>query len=210
MQLTRLGHACVRLEILGGPTVVLDPGVFSSADAYTGAQVVLITHEHADHLQTEALLAALEADPALQIWTNTAVAKLLDAPAGRVHVVGEGDAFDVDGLEVTVHGEWHAAIHPDIPLVGNVAFTVGGTFFHPGDSFTLPIGPVETLMLPVHGPWSKAGEVLDYVRAVAPTRAIPMHDGLLNDFGRGLMGNLLSGDGAPYQGLESGVALTVG
>ena len=65
-------------------------------------------------------------------------------------------------------------------------------------------------MLPLHGPWSKAAEVLDYVRAVAPVRAIPMHDGLLNDIGRGLMGNLLSGNGAPYQALESGVAITVG
>jgi L-ascorbate metabolism protein UlaG (beta-lactamase superfamily) len=210
MQLTRLGHACVRLEVEGGPTVIVDPGVFSATDAYAGAQAVLITHEHADHLQSAALLAALEADPVLQVWTNSAVAAQLDGPHGRVHVVGDGDAFDVDGLAVSVHGEWHALIHPDIPRVGNVAFTVGSSFFHPGDSFTLPSEPVETLMLPVHGPWSKAGEVLDYVRAVAPTRAIPMHDGLLNEFGRGLMGNLLSGNGAPYHGLESDTPITVG
>src|SRR3954451_212151 len=106
MQLTRLGHACVKLEVDAGPTVVIDPGMFSPAEAYTGAQAVLITHEHGDHLQADALLAALDADPALHVWTNTAVAKVLDAPAGRVHAVGEGDAFAIDGLEVTVHGEW--------------------------------------------------------------------------------------------------------
>src|SRR4051794_26315241 len=111
MQLTRLGHACVRLEVEGGPTVVIDPGMFSAPDAYAGAQAVLITHEHADHLQRDALLVALEADPALQVWTNKAVATALDGPVGRVHVVGDGDAFDVDGLEVSVHGEWHALIH---------------------------------------------------------------------------------------------------
>src|SRR4051794_3783976 len=142
MQLMRLGHACVRLEVEGGPTVVIDPGMFSAADAYTGAQAVLITHQHADHLQPEAVLAALEADPALQVWTNAAVAEVLDAPAGRVHVVGEGDAFEIDGLEVTAHGEWHALVHPDIPRVGNIGFSIGATFFHPGDAFTLPPGPI--------------------------------------------------------------------
>jgi L-ascorbate metabolism protein UlaG (beta-lactamase superfamily) len=210
MQLTRLGHACVRLAVEDGPTLIIDPGMFSPTDAYAGAQAVLITHEHADHLQSAALLAALEADPALRVWTNPAVAKVLDAPAGRVHVVGEGDAFDIDGLDVTVHGEWHALVHPDIPRVRNVGFRVANSFFHPGDAFTLPGGPVETLMLPVQAPWSKAAEVLDYVRAVAPVRAVPIHDGLLNDTGRGLMGNLLTGNGAPYHGLDSGEPITVG
>ena len=56
--------------------------------------------------------------------------------------------------------------------------------FHPGDAFTLPGVPVDTLLLPMHGPWSKAGEVLDYARAVAPVRAIPIHDALLSDLAR--------------------------
>ena len=210
MQLTRLGHACIRLEVEGGPTVVVDPGVFSTPDALVGADAVLVTHEHADHFQPEVLLSALEADPALRIWTNTSVAEQLGASSGRVHVVGDGDAFDIDGLSVSVHGEWHEVVHPAIPRVGNVGFLLAGSLFHPGDAFTLPGVPVESLLVPLHGPWSKSGEVLDYVREVAPTRAFPMHDGLLNERGQGLMANLLTATGAPYQPLDSGTPVTLG
>ncbi|BEP15491.1 MBL fold metallo-hydrolase [Acidothermaceae bacterium B102] len=210
MQLTRLGHACIRLAVDGGPTVVIDPGVFSSPDALVGAHAVLVTHEHADHFQPEVLMAALEADPALQLWTNGSVAEQLGAASGRVHVVGDGDSFDLDGLSVSVHGEWHELVHPLIPRVGNVGFLLGGSVFHPGDAFTLPGVPVESLLVPLHGPWSKSAEVLDYVRDVAPTRAFPMHDGLLNERGQGLMANLLTATGAPYHALDSGTPVTVG
>ena len=53
MRLTKLGHACVRLE-KDGATLVIDPGAWSGPDPLAGAQAVLITHEHPDHL--EALL----------------------------------------------------------------------------------------------------------------------------------------------------------
>ena len=42
-----------------------------------------------------------------------------------------------------------------------------------------------TLLLPVHAPWSKAAEVIDYVRAVHADQAYAVHDGLLNDTGLG-------------------------
>src|SRR5215469_5952080 len=49
MRMTKLGHACVRLE-KDGTALVIDPGTWSDADAaLSGASAVLITHEHADH-----------------------------------------------------------------------------------------------------------------------------------------------------------------
>jgi L-ascorbate metabolism protein UlaG (beta-lactamase superfamily) len=171
---------------------------------------VLVTHEHVDHFQRESLLAAMSADPALQVWTNGVVASLLDGPAGRVHVVGDGDFFDLDGLEVQVHGEWHAPIHRDLPVVANVGFLIGGSVFHPGDAFTVPGVPVETLLLPLHGPWAKGGDLVDYVREVRPTQAFPIHDGLLNDAGRGSAATLLGMVGAPFRALATGESADVG
>src|SRR3712207_9224528 len=83
------------------------------------------------------------------------------------------------------HGELHAVVHPEIPRVANVGFLVGGVVFHPGDAFTVPSEPVATLLLPVHAPWSKIAEVIDYVRAVDADQAYAVHDGLLNDPGLG-------------------------
>ena len=198
MELIKYGHACVVL-CEGERRLVVDPGAFTDPTALDGASAVLVTHEHPDHFVADRLRAAMDADPALEIWTNSSVAGQLEGLGGRVHVVGHGDAVSVAGFDVHVHGELHAEVHPEIPRVKNVGFLVDGEVFHPGDALTVPDEPVATLLLPVHAPWSKAAEVIDYVRAVHADQAYAVHDGLLNDTGLALVGGLLGerGPGTP-------------
>ncbi|MEU0006706.1 MBL fold metallo-hydrolase [Streptomyces sp. NPDC006314] len=185
MKLTKMSHACVRLE-KEGRTLVIDPGGFSEQDAAAGADAILVTHEHPDHFDEGRLRAALEANPAAEIWTLRSVADQITAAfPGRVHTVGHGDTFSAAGFDVRVHGELHAVIHPDIPRITNVGYLVdGGKVFHPGDALTVPEQQVETLLLPVMAPWSKIAEVIDYVREVKPQRAYDVHDALLTDLAR--------------------------
>jgi L-ascorbate metabolism protein UlaG (beta-lactamase superfamily) len=208
MRLTKLGHACVRLE-RDGRALVIDPGSFSEPDAAVGADAVLITHEHPDHLDADRLRAAIAHRSGLEIWTNPSGAGLLDGIGAPVHVVGHGDAFTAAGFEVQVHGEHHAQIHPDIPVVRNVCFLVDGAVFHPGDSFTLPDAPVTALLLPVHAPWMKASEAVEYVRRVRPDRAFALHDAMLNERGLALTDRLFGGGidlGCPFRRLAPGEA----
>ncbi|MEU6232332.1 MBL fold metallo-hydrolase [Kitasatospora sp. NPDC047058] len=200
MRITKHGHACVRLEH-GGTTVVVDPGMFTDPAVLAGADAVLITHEHADHFEEARLREALAADPALRVWTNSAVAAQLDGVARRVTVVGEGDAFEVGGIGVSVHGEWHAVIHPEIPLVHNVGFLFDGRLFHPGDALTVPPHAVETLLLPIAAPWTKVAELIDYVREAGPRRAVPVHDAVLSEVGLAVHTRLV-GPGGPGTGAE--------
>ncbi|GHD22560.1 MBL fold metallo-hydrolase [Streptomyces galbus] len=195
MKLTKMSHACVRLE-KDGRTLVLDPGGFSEEDAAAGADAILVTHEHPDHFHEGRLRAALDADPAAEVWALRSVAEQL-APAfpGRVHTVGHGDTFTAAGFDVQVHGELHAVIHPDLPRVTNVGYLVDdGLVFHPGDALTVPDHAVETLLVPVQAPWSKIAEVIDYVREVGPRRVYDVHDALLTDLARPIydthLGNL--------------------
>lgn len=190
MKLTKMSHACVRLE-KDGRTLVLDPGAFSEADAALGADAILVTHEHPDHFDEERLRTALEANPEAAVWTLRSVAeKLSPAFPGRVHTVGHGDTFTAAGFDIQVHGELHAVIHPDLPRITNVGYLVdGGRVFHPGDALTVPDQPVDTLMLPVMAPWSKISEVIDYVREVRPQRAYDIHDALLTDLARPVYDN---------------------
>ncbi|WP_431965096.1 MBL fold metallo-hydrolase [Actinacidiphila sp. bgisy160] len=204
MKLTKRGHACVRLE-KDGRALVIDPGAFTEPDAAAGAEAVLITHEHADHFSEQQLRAALEANPAAEIWTLKSVADQVSAAfPGRVHTVGEGDTFSAAGFDVEVYGQMHAVIHPDIPRITNVGYLVDGSVFHPGDALTVPGRPVETLLLPVHAPWSKVSEVIDYLREVKPARAIDVHDGLLSDIARTVYDRLLGPDGPGVGGAEHG------
>jgi L-ascorbate metabolism protein UlaG (beta-lactamase superfamily) len=212
MELTKRGHACVVLTE-GAARLVIDPGAFTEPAALDGASAVLITHEHADHFDQQKLRAALDTDPGLEVWTTGAVAAQLEGLGSRVHVVGDGDTFTAAGFEVSAHGELHAVVHPEIPRIANVGFLVAGQVFHPGDALTVPEVPVPVLLLPVHAPWSKLSEVLDYVRAVEAQRAYAVHDGLLNDTGLGVVAGLLGergpGTPTPYARLAPGESVEV-
>jgi L-ascorbate metabolism protein UlaG (beta-lactamase superfamily) len=190
MRLTKLGHACVRLE-KDDSVLVIDPGVWAGPEALAGATAILITHEHMDHLDLDTLGAAMRADPGLGLWTIPAVAGQLDGLGGQVHQVGPGDEFTVAGFEVHAHGRHHARIHHDIPVVPNTGFLIDGELFHPGDALTVPDEPVATLLLPASAPWLKMEEMIDYAREVAPRRGYPIHDALLSDNGLGLLDSLL-------------------
>lgn len=210
MRLTKQGHACVRLE-KDGAVLVIDPGAFTEQEALTGANAVLITHEHFDHVEPGRLRAALAADPGLQVWTNATVAGQFADVADRVHSVAHGDTFSAAGFDVAVYGSEHAVIHQDIPIVANVGFMLDGEVFHPGDALTVPEDQVETLLLPVSAPWLKTSEMIDYGRQVDPQRAYAIHDALLSDLGLRVLDNWLGMAAGPSGGefsrVDSGTSL---
>jgi L-ascorbate metabolism protein UlaG (beta-lactamase superfamily) len=182
MQLTKLAHACVRLE-KDGEVLVIDPGAFGGADALDGAGAVLITHEHFDHVEPDTLRAAMTANPGLRLWAAAPVADQFADFGDRARAVSHGDDFTAAGFAVHVYGEHHAVIHPDIPTVPNTGFLVDGEIFHPGDSYTVPEDPVNTLLVPISGPWFSTREMIDCARAVAPRRMYAIHDALLSPIG---------------------------
>ncbi|MFJ8576938.1 MBL fold metallo-hydrolase [Micromonospora sp. NPDC093277] len=185
MQVTKYGHSCLRLEHDGG-VVVVDPGVYSEPEALDGADAVLITHEHPDHVNVEALTRALERRP-FTVNGPASLASLLGDAAEALVVVAPGESFTAAGVPVRAYGGQHAVIHPDIPLIQNVGYLFNDVVYHPGDSLVVPDDvQVDTLFAPIHAPWSKFSEVVDFIRAVAPRRAYALHDGLLNGNGFGV------------------------
>lgn len=195
LQITKYAHATVTLS-RGGSTVLLDPGVFTAeaAELLAAADALLITHDHPDHIDVDAVRAALTARPELPLHTTAEVAALLGDLAGRATIAEPGTTFTAAGLEVRAVGGQHAVIHGDLPAMSNVGFVVEDVY-HPGDSYDVPGVEVDTLLLPTSGPWAKVGEGVDFVRAVAPRRSVQIHDALLSDLGRGSMGSWVGSDG---------------
>ncbi|MEO3800909.1 MBL fold metallo-hydrolase [Nonomuraea mesophila] len=209
MKISKYEHACVRVE-KDGKVLVIDPGTFSEGPVLEGADAVLITHEHFDHVDVGKLRAA---SPDLEIWTCEAVAaELTDVPA-KVQVVRHGDAFETAGFGVKVFGEWHALNHPDIPIVQNVGFMLDDALFYPGDALTVPGVDVPTLLVPTNAPWLKLVEMVGYLREVRPGRAFSTHDGLINARGLAVVDNWLKveGDkqGAEIRRMEVGESVTL-
>jgi L-ascorbate metabolism protein UlaG (beta-lactamase superfamily) len=186
MRLTKYTHACVRLE-RDGQALVIDPGVFSERAAYDGVSAVLVTHEHPDHVNVEVLPGILEQNPDLKVYAGAAVGAQLAALGDAVVTVSVGDTFDAGGFTVQAVGGEHAEVYNGLPGIANLGYIVDGQVYHPGDAFFVPPGPVPTLLLPVGGPWVKTAEMLDFVRAVGPQRAFPIHDAVLSEIGAQLI-----------------------
>ncbi|MBO8195058.1 MBL fold metallo-hydrolase [Streptomyces oryzae] len=174
MRITKYTHACVRLEH-EGRVLVIDPGIWSEPSALTGADAVLVTHEHADH--ADALrLAGLGG---VQVHAPAAA----DLPGVRTTAVAPGVEFTAAGFRVRPVGGRHAMVHDGRPDCANLGYLVDETVYHPGDSLHVPEQPVETLLVPVHGSWVKTTEVIDFVRAVRPQRSFAIHEAQLNERG---------------------------
>jgi L-ascorbate metabolism protein UlaG (beta-lactamase superfamily) len=186
MRLTKLGHSCLLVEE-GGARLLLDPGNLSQGfEELEGLTAVLFTHQHADHLDRARLRGLLDRNPRARVVSDQGSAEPLGQAGVEVEVVADGQELDVGGVGVRVAGRDHAVIHPDIPVVPNVGYLVGGRLFHPGDAFTQPGQPVEVLAVPAGAPWLKLSEPIDYLRAVRPRVAVPVHDQVLSGAGRSI------------------------
>ncbi|MGC4893270.1 MBL fold metallo-hydrolase [Micromonospora sp. DT31] len=210
MLVTKYAHSCLRLEH-DGAVLVVDPGVFSAAaTALDGADAVLITHEHPDHVDVPALGQALHRRP-VPVYGPASLAGVLGDAAGTLVPVAPGESFTAAGVPVRTYGGQHAVIHPDIPVIPNLGYLFADVLYHPGDALFVPDDvPVDTLFAPIHAPWSKFSEVLDFIRAVAPRRAYALHDGLLNDNGLGVLDRQYTAlSGTDYRRLEPGTRIDV-
>lgn len=172
MRLTKYTHSCVRLEA-GGRVLVIDPGVWSEPRALTGADAVLLTHEHADHADMLRLLG-------LGVPVYAPAGANLALPFTPVEV---GEHRTVAGFPIRAVGGRHATIHGGLPDCANLGYLVDDAVYHPGDALHVPDGAVDTLLVPAQAAWLKTSEAIDFVRAVAPRRTFLIHDAQLNERG---------------------------
>jgi L-ascorbate metabolism protein UlaG (beta-lactamase superfamily) len=185
MELTHFGHSCLLAEFgvaSGAARLLFDPGTFSHGfEGVTGLSAILITHQHPDHADPQRLPALVEANPQAALYADPQTADLL---GGNWQPVEVGDELSVDGVTIRGVGGRHAVIHPEIPVIDNISYLIGddehpARLMHPGDALFVPGEPVEVLATPAAAPWLKISEAVDYLRAVAPRHAVPIHQGII-------------------------------
>ncbi|OZC57819.1 MBL fold metallo-hydrolase [Rhodococcus sp. RS1C4] len=188
MKLTHFGHSCVLVE-LNGTTVLFDPGNFSHGfEGITGLDAILITHQHPDHVDLERLPALVDGNPNAALYADPMTASQLGERWMATHA---GQTFSVGGIQVSGVGGTHAVIHPELPVIDNTGYLLGtpenpGQLFHPGDSLFVPEQKVDVLALPTAAPWSKLSENVEFLRAVAPRIAFPIHQAVVAEEARGI------------------------
>ncbi|MDQ0379589.1 MBL fold metallo-hydrolase [Amycolatopsis thermophila] len=202
-----LGHSTVRLEI-AGRVVLTDPVLTRTVGglirvvpppdpaAYAGADLVLISHLHGDHLHVPSLRMVRPGVPI--VVPRGAGAWLRRRGFAAVVELDVGDEFADGDLRVTAVRADHSGHRwgprfthgPQAPATGHVVEGPGARVYVAGDTDLHDemgsLGPVDVAVLPVWG-WGpnlgpghldpvRAAEAVDLVR---PRIAVPVHWGTL-------------------------------
>lgn len=179
MKITKFGHCCLLIQ-QKSLRILTDPGIFSTGqDSVQNIDLILITHEHADHCHLDSIKNILKNNPTAKIFANKSVGVLLEKENLKFFVFENGQKYFEKDVSIEACGNEHAIIHPDLPTVQNTGFLIDDKLFYPGDSFAKPPKEIEILALPVAGPWMKISEAIDYAKIVKPRVWFPMHDGIL-------------------------------
>ena len=168
-----------------GRKIITDPGSYTVEEQIKEKNInlILITHEHGDHLHIESLKKVLVNNPSAEVITNNGVGKLLDEAGIKYEILKDKVKNKILGVDLEAHDCKHEEIFEEFGQVQNTAYFIDERFFYPGDSFYNPGKPVEILALPVAGPWARVKEATKYALAIKPKFCFPVHDGMLNSFG---------------------------
>jgi L-ascorbate metabolism protein UlaG (beta-lactamase superfamily) len=164
-----------------GLTVYIDPW---GTSAKREADVIFITHAHADHFQPQEI-ERLSKD-GTNIVAPSDVAKEL---SGEVTPVAPGDSIEVSGIKVQAVPAYN--VHPDRldyhpkanRWVGYILELQGTTYYHAGDTDHAPeLDDVsaDVAFLPIGGTYTmEPSEAAGLAKSISPQIAVPMHYGFV-------------------------------
>ena len=176
LQIEWLGHASFKFKC-GEQVVYTDPYNTSGEKA----DLVLITHDHYDHCDSNSLKSIAGSDTVI-LAPSSAASKL---EGFRVKIIKSGDSFDemgVTGKAVPAHNT-NKQFHPKGVGLGYV-FTMGGkNIYQAGDTDIIEemrlLGQVHVAILPVGGTYTMTAEEAATAvnEIIKPEVSIPMHWG---------------------------------
>jgi L-ascorbate metabolism protein UlaG (beta-lactamase superfamily) len=184
LDITRIAHDTFR--IAGSKVIYVDPFRVTKQDE---ADIVLISHEHFDHLSLEDLNkvifpgTSIVASPLCKDGLKSVKVKELHYmdPGGK-HVVGKVEIDGLPAYNLNKFAEPGKAFHPKgEKRLGFLIKMDGTTVYHAGDADYIPEMKsikCDIALLPVSGTYvMTAEEAAEAAAAINPEVAVPMHYG---------------------------------
>jgi len=187
-----LGHACFQIISAQGKVIIIDPWLEGNPTAacgvndITAAHLVLVTHDHFDHIANAADI--VKKTGAILVGMPETVGKLkgLGVPDDKIVFGGMGMNIGgtavVDGIAITMTQAYHSSETAN-PAGYIIKLEDGCTIYHSGDTCIFStmqlwgeLYPIDVALLPVGGVFTM--DIPQAARAVSllkPKKVIPMH-----------------------------------
>jgi len=186
LEISWLGHDSFRLK--RGLSVIIDPYKISSSEE---VDIILITHEHFDHLSSEDLKKVI-GPKTIAISMQMCAQALATLGIAEVRIVKAGDVLDVKGISIEAVESYNTNKFKEPGIVfhpredGKLGFVIdfgGVRVYHSGDTDDIPEMAnikADIALLPVSGTYvMTAEEAAEAVKKIEPKLAIPMHYGTI-------------------------------
>jgi L-ascorbate metabolism protein UlaG (beta-lactamase superfamily) len=184
LEITFLGHGSLMMTV-GGKTIHVDPyAEVADYGALPKADLVLVTHEHSDHLDSKAIKAVLKPDTVI-IASKTCAGKLPNAL-----IMANGDTRTALGLPIEAIPAYNIAhtrpdgnpYHPKGSGNGYIVTFGDKRVYIAGDTENTPemkaLKTIDVAFLPMDLPYTMTPEmVADAARAFRPKILYPYHYG---------------------------------
>jgi len=182
-----LGHDSFRIS--NGKTVYIDPYQLKASGK---ADVLLISHEHFDHLSLDDIKKVASSNTSV-VTASQCSNELKKVKVKEVVVVKPGDRVNVQGIDVEAVPAYNTnkinpstgkPFHPkEDNKVGFVVTVNNVRIYHAGDTDAIPeMSKIKTdiALLPVSGTYvMTAEEAAQAAKMIKPKIAIPMHYGAI-------------------------------
>lgn len=178
LKITCIGHGTLMLTY-AGKVIHIDPvSMYADYAALPKADLILVTHEHGDHLDAKAIQAASTA--ATTVIVNPGSAKAL--PNGTVMTNGENKTVAGAGIEAVPAYNLEKSFHPKGNGNGYVLTFGDKRVYVAGDTENVPeikaLKQIDVAFLPMNLPFTMTPEqVADVAKAMRPKILYPYHFG---------------------------------
>lgn len=169
-----LGHAS--FKIANGQVIYVDPYKVKEGEK---ADIILITHDHFDHLSKEDVEKISSAETTI-VAPSSSARKF----SGDIKEIKQGDKINLKGIDIEVVAAYNIGkdFHPNTSdYVGYIVVVEGTRIYHAGDTDVIPEMKelkVDIALFPVGGTYTMtAKEAAEAAALINPKISIPMHWG---------------------------------
>ena len=163
--------------VLDNKIVFFDP--YKIRDGEVKANIILITHDHFDHCDQEAV-DSLKVEGTTVFGPQSCFDKI-----GNLKVLCPGDSVEEQGVTIKAVNSYNISkdFHPKGKYIGYVVTAKGKSVYFAGDTDRIPemkqLGDIDIAFVPVGGTYTmNADEAADAINEdIKPKTAIPVHYG---------------------------------